>query len=202
MRGDAYAGQRVFDLVVVALVGLPALVAVTVAAVAISLTSRGPILFRQVRIGQFGRPYQILKLRTMVGRPDNALIPDPARITRVGRLLRRTSADELPQLWQVARGQMSIVGPRPGLPGQAERLTVRQRARLNVRPGITGLAQVTGRNRLNWAERIEFDLEYIDAASLRTDVAILVRTFGVVLRGSGVSGHPADDPILGSGRGD
>ncbi len=102
MNGDAYRYQRSFDLLVVAVIAVPAIVVLSIAALAIAVTSRGPVLFRQLRIGQHGVPYRVLKLRTMVGRPDNALIPDPARITPVGRVLRRISVDELPQLWHVA----------------------------------------------------------------------------------------------------
>ena len=126
------------------------------AALAIRLTSRGPVLFRQERVGKGGEPFEVVKFRTMVHLDEpNPLIPDPDRITRVGAFLRRFSLDELPQLLNVARGEMSIVGPRPTLAYQVERYSDRERQRLRVRPGLTGLAQVNGRNAIAWSERIE-----------------------------------------------
>ena len=189
-----YRGKRAVDLVLVAGAAVPAAGLGALAAVAVKATSRGPVLFRQERVGQGGRPFVVLKLRTMVN-DDNPVFPDADRITRVGRLLRRTSLDELPQLWNVLRGDMSVVGPRPTLAYQVERYDDRQRRRLAVRPGLTGWAQVKGRNATRWAERIELDLEYLDRQSVRTDLGILVRSVMTVLRGGGVEGHPTDDPI-------
>lgn len=190
-----YRGKRAVDLALLALVALPSAIVGFISAAAIRVTSPGPVFFRQERVGIDGRRFEVVKFRTMVDRADNPVYPDPDRITRVGRWLRQLSIDELPQLLNVARGEMSIVGPRPALPYQVERYDPRQRVRLTVRPGITGLAQVRGRNELSWADRIELDLEYLSRQSLRTDLAILCMTLRVVLRGTGVAGHPIDDPI-------
>jgi len=131
----------------------------------------------------------------MLDLPADDPFPQEDRITRVGRLLRRLSIDELPQLLNVVTGQMSVVGPRPTLSYQVARYSARQRERLSVRPGLTGLAQVQGRNALTWSDRIELDLDYVEHQSPWLDLRILVRTVGAVLRGSGVAGHPRDDPI-------
>ena len=152
------------------------------------------MLFRQERVGRDGRPFRLMKFRTMVDASDNPLFPDPARVTRVGRVLRRLSLDELPQLINVLRGDMSIVGPRPTLAYQVERYTPEQRRRLAVRPGVTGLAQVKGRNALAWADRITLDLEYLRRQSLWFDLYVLFCSVGVVV-GADVGGHPTDDPI-------
>ena len=158
------------------------------------LTSPGPLLFRQERIGRDGVPFAMIKFRTMtVG--DNPIIPDASRITSAGRWLRRTSLDELPNLLNVWRGEMSIVGPRPTLAYQVERYDERQMGRLAVRPGLTGLAQIHGRNSLPWSERIDHDLEYVETQSARLDLRIVLGTVTVLLTGSGVEGHPDDDPL-------
>jgi lipopolysaccharide/colanic/teichoic acid biosynthesis glycosyltransferase len=151
------------------------------AALAIKLEDRGPVLYRQRRIGLNGEEFDLVKLRTMVVGAERqgagwAVNEGDARITRVGRLLRRLSLDELPQLWNVVRGEMSLVGPRPTLAYQVERYTPRQRRRLEVRPGITGWAQIHGRARLPWEERIELDVWYVDHRSARLDLKILLRT--------------------------
>ena len=190
-----YRLQRVLDwavLVVAApfLVPLGALIAAGVA-----MTSRGPVFFTQERVGLGAVPFRVVKFRTMVD-GDNPLVPDPTRITKVGALLRRLSLDELPQLLNVARGEMSVVGPRPTIASQVERYTDEQRRRLSVRPGRTGLAQVSGRNALPWSERIDYDLAYVDRRSLRTDVSILLRTVFTVVSGDGIDGHDADDPLV------
>lgn len=161
----------------------------------VGLTSRGPVLFKQARVGLSGDEFQVFKFRSMVN-GDNPLVPDPARITRVGAVLRRWSLDELPQLLNVAKGEMSAVGPRPTVASQVERYTQDQARRLTVRPGLTGLAQVSGRNSLAWADRIDLDLAYVDSRSLRRDVSILVRTVSTVLSGDGAEGHDAADPML------
>jgi lipopolysaccharide/colanic/teichoic acid biosynthesis glycosyltransferase len=189
-----YRGKRAFDLVVLAVVAVPAALVALPCALAVWLTSPGPVLFRQERIGRDGRPFAMVKFRTMVA-GDNPIIPDATRITAVGRLLRRTSLDELPNLVNVARGEMSIVGPRPTLAYQVERYDPRQRGRLAVRPGLTGLAQIRGRNALPWSVRIDHDLEYVATQSPRLDLHILAATFGVMARGDGVEGHAADDPL-------
>jgi lipopolysaccharide/colanic/teichoic acid biosynthesis glycosyltransferase len=172
-------------------------------AAAVKLTSPGPVLFRQDRVGLDGRRLVVFKFRTMVhDSTSNPLFPDAARITKIGSLLRRTSLDEIPQLINVARGEMSIVGPRPTLAYQVARYDERQRARLSVRPGITGLAQLRGRNSIPWATRIEHDLEYLSRQSLWLDVAILVKSLAAVVRGDDVSGHPLDDPLASPGASD
>ncbi len=186
--------QRLFDRTVVVALAIPAAVLGAVSAVLVKATSPGPVVFRQTRVGRDGAEFELLKLRTMVA-GDNPIFPDESRITAVGAVLRRSSLDELPQLVNVWRGDMSIVGPRPTLAYQVERYDDRQRGRLAVRPGLTGLAQVEGRNALTWAERIEMDLDYIERRSLRLDLHLLVRSLAVVVRGGGATGHPADDPL-------
>jgi lipopolysaccharide/colanic/teichoic acid biosynthesis glycosyltransferase len=151
------------------------------AALAIKLEDRGPVLYRQTRVGKDGRDFELLKLRTMVVGAEKlgagyAVDKGDARITRVGRVLRRTSIDELPQLWNIVRGEMSLIGPRPTLRYQVERYTERQRRRLEVLPGITGWAQIHGRASLSWEERIELDVWYVDHRSPLTDLLILLRT--------------------------
>jgi carbamoyl-phosphate synthase large subunit len=158
---------------------------------AIRLESRGHPLYRQRRIGRDGRPFDVLKLRTMVDGAEHvgaglAVDENDSRITRVGALLRRTSLDELPNLLNVLRGEMSLIGPRPTVPVQVERYTPRQRGRLAIRPGITGWAQVNGRASLPWSERIELDLYYIEHRSLALDLRILWRTLAIVLGGGGI----------------
>jgi lipopolysaccharide/colanic/teichoic acid biosynthesis glycosyltransferase len=152
-----------------------------VAAVAVKLEDGGPIFYRQRRVGLHGEEFDLLKLRTMeVGAEQKgagyAVNEDDPRITRSGRVLRRLSLDELPQLWNVLRGDMSLVGPRPTLAYQVERYTPRQRRRLEVKPGITGWAQIHGRARLPWDERIELDVWYVEHRSPWVDVKILART--------------------------
>lgn len=186
--------SRLLDVVILAIVGLPAALIGAVCAIAVRLTSPGPVLFRQERIGLGGQPFTVLKFRTMYDGP-NPIFPDASRITPVGRFLRRFSLDELPQLVNVARGEMSVVGPRPTLAYQVERYDEHQRRRLDVRPGLTGLAQVSGRNALTWAERIEFDVQYVERRSLRLDLSILARTARALLGGEGVEGHPVDDEL-------
>ena len=166
---------------------LPLLLAL---AALVKATSPGEAVFRQRRVGRGGRPFTIYKFRTMVkDAPASPLgsycYRDDPRITRLGRVLRRTSLDELPQLVNVLAGDMSFVGPRPDLPHHVERYTPRQRRRLELRPGVTGWAQVNGRNGISWAERIELDLEYVDGWSLWRDARVLARTVAVVLRREG-----------------
>jgi lipopolysaccharide/colanic/teichoic acid biosynthesis glycosyltransferase len=161
------------------------------AALAIYLESRGPVIYRQRRVGRGGVPFDVLKLRTMVHGAEHigaglAIDAGDPRVTRIGGLLRRTSLDELPNLVNVLRGEMSLIGPRPTLPAQVEQYTPRQRGRLAVKPGITGWAQVNGRAALPWPERIELDLYYIEHRSLALDLRILYRTVAMVLGGSGL----------------
>jgi len=195
-RRAQYRGKRALDLAILILAAIPALVLGAVSAMAIVLDDGPPVLFRQVRSGRDGRPFVLLKLRTMshAGRCSDAF-PESASITRTGRLLRRISIDELPQLVNVLRGEMSMVGPRPTLPYQVVRYDSRQFGRLRVQPGLTGLAQVNGRNRMSWPERIEWDLRYVQNQSFRLDLAVLACTARAILTGDGVAGHSRLDPI-------
>jgi lipopolysaccharide/colanic/teichoic acid biosynthesis glycosyltransferase len=149
-----------------------------------------PVLFRQTRPGYNGKPFELLKFRTMreACNADGTLLPDAERLTMLGRFLRRTSIDEFPQLWNVARGHMSLVGPRPLLLEYLELYTPEQWHRHDVKPGITGLAQISGRNAISWQERLELDIWYAQNWSLMLDVRILVGTFGKVLTGQGITG--------------
>jgi len=190
-----YPGKRAVDIALVALVALPALLIALPGAIAIRLTSGGPVFFRQMRIGKDGQPFELVKFRTMMA-GENPVFPDTERITRVGRVLRRFSLDEVPQLVNVARGEMSVIGPRPTLAYQVERYDDAQRRRLSVKPGVAGWAQIQGRNEIPWSRRIELDLDYIDnVQSPVADVRILARSVIAALRGGGVEGHPADDPL-------
>lgn len=159
------------------------------AALAIKLEDSGPILYRQARVGKDGEDFDLLKLRTMVVGAEQlgagyAVDRGDPRITRTGRFLRRTSIDELPQLWNVLRGDMSVIGPRPTLRYQVEQYDQRQRRRLDVKPGLTGWAQVNGRAALPWPERIELDVWYVEHCSPRVDLGILLRTPLAVFRGT------------------
>jgi lipopolysaccharide/colanic/teichoic acid biosynthesis glycosyltransferase len=187
----SYRGKRALD-VTVACAGLvlagPVL---AVAAALIRLETHGHPIYRQRRVGLDGEPFDLYKLRTMVAGAETmgaglAVDAGDARITRLGALLRRTSMDELPNLVNVLRGEMSVVGPRPTVQVQVDRYTERQRGRLSVRPGLTGWAQVNGRASLPWHERIELDLWYVEHASLLLDLRILWRTLRMVLGGHGL----------------
>jgi lipopolysaccharide/colanic/teichoic acid biosynthesis glycosyltransferase len=163
------------------------------AVVAIRLETRGPVIYRQTRVGRGGARFEMYKLRTMVvgadPTPDETWKPlrsDDPRVTRVGAALRRVSLDEIPNLVNVVRGEMSIVGPRPTIEAQVEEYTPRQRRRLEVKPGITGWAQVNGRASLSWRERIELDLWYVDNRSLSLDLRILARTVRLLVTGRGL----------------
>ena len=203
-RGVGSGGDPVNRLADVALAGLGLVVSspfLAAAALAVKLEDGGPILFRQTRVGKDGVDFELLKLRSMVVDAEQkgagfAVDRGDARITRVGRLLRRTSIDELPQLWNVVRGEMSVIGPRPTLRYQVERYTERQRKRLAVRPGLTGWAQIHGRAELPWADRIELDVWYVENRSPPVDLRILLRTplalFGGTYRGA--TGAGARDP--------
>jgi lipopolysaccharide/colanic/teichoic acid biosynthesis glycosyltransferase len=187
MSRDAERVKRAID-VVGAAAGL-ALTAplLALAACAIKLEDRGPVFFRQMRLGRGAGQFEILKLRTMTVdaervRSDGVVEDGDPRITRIGNLLRRTAVDELPQLWHVLRGDMSLVGPRPVPPPHLERYDERQRRRLEVRPGLTGWAQIHGRAALPWPERLELDVWYVENRSLALDARILARTAGVLLR--------------------
>jgi lipopolysaccharide/colanic/teichoic acid biosynthesis glycosyltransferase len=164
-----------------------------IAAVAIKLDSRGPVIYRQLRAGKDGATFGLYKLRTMrqgsdpVGVGEPVLEGDPL-VTRVGHLLRRTSLDEVPNLINVLRGEMAIVGPRPTLPAQIEQYTPRQRRRLEVKPGLSGWAQVNGRAGIPWEERIELDVWYVDHRSPALDARILARTGRLLITGRGLYG--------------
>ena len=187
--------RRAVDIAVSALALLFAAPVLAAAAVAIRLESPGPVIYRQRRAGMHGRSFEVLKLRTMVDGAEHigaglAIDANDSRVTRVGALLRRTSLDELPNLLNVLRGDMSLIGPRPTLPVQVAQYTERQRGRLAIKPGITGWAQVNGRASLPWSERIELDLYYIEHRSLALDLRILRRTPALVLGGTGLYKGP------------
>jgi lipopolysaccharide/colanic/teichoic acid biosynthesis glycosyltransferase len=165
--------------------------AMLLAMLAIRLESRGPSIYRQRRVGRDGKPFDLLKLRTMVDGAEHigaglAINENDPRVTRVGAFLRRISCDELPNLVNVVRGDMSFIGPRPTIPIQVAQYTERQRGRLAIRPGITGWAQVNGRASLPWSERIDLDLYYIEHRSFAFDLRILWRTLAIVFGGSGL----------------
>ena len=183
--------RRAIDIVFSALALLLCLPLLLIAVLAIRLTSRGPAIFRQRRSGLYGVQFDMLKLRTMVDGAEHigaglAVNSGDPRITRVGSFLRRTSLDELPNLLNVLRGEMALVGPRPTLPAQVAQYTARQHGRLSVKPGITGWAQINGRASLPWSERIELDLYYVEHRSLLLDLKILLRTPVLVLGGGGL----------------
>jgi lipopolysaccharide/colanic/teichoic acid biosynthesis glycosyltransferase len=162
------------------------------AAIAIKLGSRGPVFYRQRRVGLDGREFEMLKLRTMVQGSDpvgvgTVVYRDDPRVTRAGRALRRTSLDEIPNLLNVLRGEMAIVGPRPTIPAQVDDYTPFQRRRHEVLPGITGWAQVQGRAGIPWEERIELDVWYVEHRSAALDARILARTAWLVLSGQGLA---------------
>ncbi|HEX5895853.1 MAG TPA: sugar transferase [Thermoleophilaceae bacterium] len=183
--------SRVLDVVLAAALLLVAAPLLALAALAIRLESRGPVFYRQLRVGRDGDPFELWKLRTMVPGAESmgagiyVLEGDP-RITRTGRLLRRFSLDELPNLVNVLRGEMAIVGPRPTVQEQVDRYTDRQRRRLEVKPGITGWAQINGRTSLSWPERIELDVWYVEHRSMRLDLRILARTARMLATGHGL----------------
>ena len=194
--------KRSFD-VTFSLFGLfTAALLMAVVAVAVRLDSPGPVLFRQVRVGRDGVPFRVLKFRTMVVDAERLIIDlrdrneasgplfkmaDDPRVTRVGRLLRRTSIDELPQLWNVLRGEMSLVGPRPALPSEVDAWHPELHERLRVKPGMTGMWQVNGRSTSSWDDYVRLDLYYVDNWSLSTDLAILAKTVPAVLTSRGAS---------------
>jgi len=183
--------RRAFDIVVAGLALVATSPVLLAAIVAIRLESTGHPIYRQRRIGKDGRPFDMLKLRTMVAGAESmgsglAVNEGDPRITRVGAFLRRFSIDELPNLVNVLRGEMAIVGPRPTVQVQVQQYTERQRGRLAVRPGLTGWAQINGRASLRWDERIELDLWYIEHRSMRLDLRILLRTAKIIVAGEGI----------------
>ena len=207
----AYAtwGKRTLDATAATLLLLVAAPLALGAAIAIGMTMGRPLLFRQMRPGLHGRPFTLLKFRTMAAPAAGldavrAVSSDAQRLTGVGRVLRRTSLDEIPQLFNVLRGDMSLVGPRPLLMEYLPLYTPEQMQRHDARPGITGLAQVSGRNALTWEARFALDVEYVRSLSLAQDVGILLRTAGRVLRSEGVSapGQATMSVFTGSRRDD
>jgi lipopolysaccharide/colanic/teichoic acid biosynthesis glycosyltransferase len=191
-RGRALGGaQRAFDLLIAGIGSFASAPLVAVLATAIRLESPGDPIYRQTRVGKDGALFEIFKLRTMVRGAEFtgaglAIHEGDDRITRIGAWLRRYSLDELPNLWNIVRGEMSIIGPRPTLSAQVEQYTERQRLRLAVKPGLTGWAQVNGRASLPWSERIELDIWYVENRSLALDLRILARTVRMVLGGHGL----------------
>jgi lipopolysaccharide/colanic/teichoic acid biosynthesis glycosyltransferase len=198
------ASKRVMDLVI----AIPALVALSpvlaVVAVVVRLKLGAPVLFRQERPGLHAQPFTLHKLRSMSDArgPDGELLPDAERLGRFGRFLRATSLDELPELWDVVRGAMSMVGPRPLLLQYVDQYTPEQARRMDVKPGITGLAQVSGRNAVTWEDRFALDVAYVDTWSIGLDVRILLRSLAVVLRREGVTqdGHATAEVWTGTPR--
>lgn len=194
--------KRAGDIVVAAvlLVLLSPVLLVTAVLVRVKLGS--PVLFRQARPGRDGHPFTVYKFRTMLDAPEglgcvDAVATDADRLTRFGRVLRSSSIDELPELLNVLRGDMSVVGPRPLLTEYLGRYNERQARRHDVRPGITGWAQVNGRNAVSWEDRLEMDVWYVDNRSLALDIRILARTFGAVFGRKGISGqgHATMEPF-------
>ena len=192
-RGIAVAGALALLVVTSPLLALAALL--------VRLTMGSPVLFRQTRTGLHGALFTLLKLRTMRHEDAHAVVDDERRLTSVGRWLRASSLDELPQLWNVLRGDMALVGPRPLLPRYLERYSTEQARRHQVPPGITGLTQVSGRNGLSWEEKFGLDVWYVDHWSLALDLRILWRTLLTVLRRDGVAadGHATMPEFLGNG---
>ena len=199
MRNVQLGIKRAVDIVVaivliLLLIAIPVLIVIPIA---ICLESKGSAVFTQDRMGKDGKVFKIYKFRTMLT-PEESLDEDgnmlepKLRITKVGAFLRRTSLDELMQVFNVLEGTMSIIGPRPSLPYQADNYTERQHKRFEMRPGITGWAQVNGRNNLTWTEKIEYDLEYIENYSLWFDIKILFRTVTVVFKQEGIAFEKSD----------
>jgi len=196
-----YPGKRIFDLALLFL-SIPALPIVLIIAGLVYLFHGPPILFRQSRAGLHGAPFEILKFRSMTNEVDEygKPLPDADRLTRFGKFLRLTSLDEIPELLNVLRGEMSIVGPRPLHLRYLERYSPEERRRLDVFPGITGWAQVNGRNGITWEERFALDLEYLDQMSFGLDLKILLLTAVRVVAGSGINqaGHATMTEFAGS----
>ena len=188
-RGLPFLVKRAFDVAVAGTALAAAAPVLGAAALCVRLSMGSPVLFKQKRPGKGGKPFEVLKLRTMSDArdPSGRLLSDQERLTRVGRFIRETSLDELPQLLNVVRGDMSLVGPRPLLMQYLERYSPEQARRHDVLPGITGWAQVNGRNAVAWDERFALDVWYVDHWSLKLDLEILARTLGAVVRRSGIS---------------
>lgn len=195
-------GKRLFDVAAVLPLLLLTLPLLAAAAVLAAWQNRGRVLFRQLRPGLHGALFTLYKIQTMTEARDAAgqLLPDDQRLPAIGRWLRRTSLDELPQLWNILRGDLSLVGPRPLLPAYLPLYTPEQARRHLVRPGLTGWAQVNGRNAISWEDKFVFDVWYVDHVSWLLDLRILWRTAGRVLRGNGITtpGHATTTAFRGS----
>jgi sugar transferase EpsL len=193
--------KRAIDVVIGGLALCASAPVLAVVAVIVRVRLGSPVLFRQRRPGRQERPFEILKFRTMREGVDSKgmLLPDSLRLDRFGRFLRSTSLDELPELWNVVKGEMSLVGPRPLLMRYLDRYTEGQRHRHDVRPGITGLAQVSGRNALDWEQKFELDLEYVRRCSFILDLQILARTVSSLARREGIAreGHATAPEFMG-----
>lgn len=188
----SYRGKRLLDLALTTPALLASLPVQALTALAIRTRMGSPVLFRQQRPGLDGEPFEMLKFRTMLlPDPERGLVSDEDRMTRLGSFLRSTSLDELPTLWNIVKGDMSVVGPRPLLMQYLGRYTPEQARRHEVRPGLTGLAQVSGRNAISWEEKFAHDVEYVDTHSLSLDLRIIVRTALQVLRRDGISAEGA-----------
>ena len=188
-----YRGKRLLDVLLVLLSAPIWLPIIGALAVLVRLKLGSPVLFVQERPGRHARSFRLVKFRTMTGARDASghLLPDAERLTSFGGLLRSTSLDELPELWSVLRGDMSLVGPRPLLTRYLPRYSEKHRRRHEVRPGITGLAQVSGRNAITWVEKLDLDVAYVERCSLALDVRILWRTLRSVVRREGITAEGA-----------
>lgn len=187
--------KRAFDIVAstLALLLITVIPILIVVPIVIRLTSKGPAFYKQVRIGKNGKPFMLYKFRTMIVEQydaDNEEIPSEQRITKVGKILRKTSLDELPQLFNILNGSMSVVGPRPMLEYQAPRCIGEENMRFDVRPGLTGLAQIQGRNNIRWEERIQYDIEYVKKFTFWMDIVIIFKTVLLVFKKEGTDVKP------------
>ncbi|MGV8081410.1 MAG: sugar transferase [Syntrophales bacterium] len=200
--GAMHFSKRAMDLALCSCMFALALPVMAVIALLIRRTLGRPVLFRQIRPGLNGKPFGLYKFRTMTDARDREgrLLPDEARLTTFGRFLRSTSLDELPELWNVLRGDMSLVGPRPLLMAYLDRYDSEQMRRHHVKPGLTGWAQVNGRNALTWEDKFRLDVWYVDNQSLLLDLKILFLTMGIVLRREGISqeGHSTAEEFMGN----
>lgn len=188
----SYRGKRLLDLVLAGPAFLLSLPVQALIALAVRVTMGSPVLFRQQRPGLHGEPFEMVKFRTMhVPDPKRGLLTDADRMTRVGTFLRSTSLDELPTLWNIVRRDMSVVGPRPLLMQYLDRYTPEQARRHEVRPGLTGLAQVNGRNAISWEEKFAYDVEYVDGHTFLGDLRIIRDTVLQVVRRHGISAENA-----------
>jgi len=197
------AVERSLDVALVLLAAVIVVPAALVVAAVVAVTLGRPVLFSQVRAGRHGRPFTMLKFRSMLPVDEQrGLVTDEQRLTRVGRVLRSTSLDELPGLVNVLRGEMSLVGPRPLPLAYVDLWTPRQARRLEVRPGVTGLAQVSGRNALSWEDRLALDVDYVERRSLWLYLLVILRTVRVVALREGVAqaGHATSSPFRGTPR--